>query len=137
MDAAFILVADDDEPIRSMVGNILKQSGYQVLEACDGTHALRLAFQHAGPIHLLLTDVQMPGLNGRELSERLRKTRRDIKVLFMTGYPDAMLEADVALLRKPFTVRDLLGRVREVLATLPKKAVQQRQEDSGLGRSVA
>lgn len=79
----------------------------------------------------------MPGLNGRELSERLRKTRRDIKVLFMTGYPDAMLEADVALLRKPFTVRDLLGRVREVLATLPKKAVQQRHEDSGLGRSVA
>jgi len=99
----------------------LERYGYTVLEAPDGDTALQLAAKHHGPIHLLLTDVVMPGVSGRQLADQLVRLRPGIKVLYASGYTDdaiihhGILEPGIAYLQKPFT-RDALARtVREVL----------------------
>lgn len=96
--------------------------GYTVLEARDGEEALRLSAQHEGPIHLLVTDVVMPGgMSGRLLAERLTATRPEMRVLYMSGYTDAaiirhgLLEPGRAFLQKPFTPDTLALKVREAL----------------------
>ena len=112
---------EDDELVRTLARTALRQGGYTVLEARDGPAALRLAAGHAGPIHLLATDVVMPKMGGRELADRLRRERADLKVLYLSGYDkDALAgqgvrEADIAFLAKPFTPSGLAGKVREVL----------------------
>jgi DNA-binding NtrC family response regulator len=99
----------------------LKCNGYQVLTAVDGSEAQRVAAQGAGPIHLLLTDVVMPGINGRVLAERLAPFHPGMKVLYMSGYTDSfiaghgVLEEGIHLLHKPFTEEALLRKVRELL----------------------
>ena len=92
-----------------------------MLEASNGAAALELAGSHAGPIHLLLTDVIMPGLSGRQVADRLAALRPDTRVLYASGYTDdavvrhGVLESGIAYLQKPFTTESLARKVREVL----------------------
>jgi two-component system cell cycle sensor histidine kinase/response regulator CckA len=96
-------------------------SGYTVIEAENGHMALELAAMHAGQIHLLMTDVVMPGISGRELAERTSQIRPGIKILYMSGYTDqavvhhGILETDAILLQKPFTAATLASKLREIL----------------------
>ena len=116
-----ILLVEDAEPLRKLAHMFLKDNGYQVLTAADGEEALQVARQHAAPIQLLLTDVVMPGINGRVLAERLAPWQLGMKVLYMFGYTDSfiaghgVLEAGTHLLHKPFTEEALMRKVREVL----------------------
>ena len=92
-----------------------------MIEAIDADEALRLVEEHAEPIHLLVTDVVMPGMSGRELAERLTELRPELKVLYVSGYTDdavvrhGLLEAEIAFLQKPFTPDALARKVRELL----------------------
>ena len=116
-----ILLVEDAEPLRMLAQLFLKENGYRVLMAADGAEAQQVAAQIAGPIHLLLTDVVMPGINGRVLAERLAPSHPAMKVLFMSGYTDSfiagpgVLEPGTHLLRKPFTEDALVRKVRELL----------------------
>ncbi len=116
-----ILMVEDDAAVRSLARLALQMYGYQVLEASDGREALALSQRHKGSIHLLVTDVVMPGINGRELAEQLTRKFRDLQVLFLSGYTSdtivhhGVLEADMAFLQKPFTPMLLSRKVREVL----------------------
>jgi CheY-like chemotaxis protein len=116
-----ILLVEDAEPLRKLAEIFLKESGYSILSAADGQQALQTARQHPGPIHLLLTDVVMPGMNGRVLGERLAPSQPGMKVLYMSGYADSfiaghgVLESGTHLLHKPFTQETLTRKVRELL----------------------
>ena len=118
-----ILLVEDAEPLRKLADMFLRNSGYHVLTAGDGAQALQVAGQHAGAIHLLLTDVVMPGINGRVLAERLAPSQKGMRVLYMSGYTDSfiaghgVLEAGTHLLHKPFTEEALTRKVRELLDT--------------------
>jgi CheY-like chemotaxis protein len=116
-----VLLVEDAAAVRAVARQALARQGYTVLEAADGTEALQIAASHPGPIHLLLTDVVMPGLSGRQLSDQLTLLRPDTRVLYTSGYTDdavvrhGVLEAGIAYLQKPFTVDGLARKVREVL----------------------
>jgi two-component system, cell cycle sensor histidine kinase and response regulator CckA len=116
-----ILVVDDEAQIRTLARDILLGAGYQVLEAEDGDQALRIADDHQGAIHVLLTDIMMPGINGKELADRFLVVRPDTKPIFMSGRAaEVISDAGVlipvdAFLAKPFTVERLLNKVRERL----------------------
>ena len=116
-----VLVVEDEEVIRKLVRKVLTANGYTVLVAANGRDAEQVAGQHDGAIHLLVTDVVMPGMNGREVAQRLAGTRAGIKVLYLSGYTDdaivhhGVLEPGVAFLQKPFTPAVLGRKVREVL----------------------
>jgi PAS domain S-box-containing protein len=120
-----ILVVEDEANLRYLARQFLEKQGYRVIEAADGAVALQIAVAHEGIIHLLLTDVIMPGMNGRELAQRISEIRPNTKVLYMSGYTENVigrngtLDAGIRLLQKPFTLRDLNARVREVLASNP------------------
>ena len=109
-----ILLAEDDEQVRPLMASMLRRAGYQVLVAAHGAEALLLAERHQGPIHLLLTDVKMPGMNGPRLAERMRELRPQTPVLFMSGYVDstAVLPEGAEVLSKPFSNEELLARVQ-------------------------
>ncbi|HXJ18264.1 MAG TPA: PAS domain S-box protein [Candidatus Polarisedimenticolia bacterium] len=117
-----VLLVEDETGVRELARQYLEMSGYTVLEAEDGHTGLELAGMHAGPIHLLLTDVVMPGLSGRELADRVTAIRPGIKVVYMSGYTDqaaihhGILEGDAILLQKPFTLAALAAKLREILA---------------------
>ncbi|HEY7534257.1 MAG TPA: ATP-binding protein, partial [Nitrospiraceae bacterium] len=123
--AETILVAEDEPGVRALVSHTLRQHGYTVLEAAHGIEALAISERHSKSIHLLLTDVVMPQINGRELAERLVAKLPELRVLFMSGYTDdAVLRrgpcaADTNFLHKPFTAGTLATRVRQVLNTHP------------------
>jgi PAS domain S-box-containing protein len=116
-----ILLVEDEEELREVARETLEVFGYVVLEAGNGADALRMAERHPGPIHLLLTDVVMPAMNGAELVRRLMPTRPEMAVLFVSGYTDdaivhhGVLEPGTAFLEKPFSPDQLVRRVREVL----------------------
>lgn len=116
-----IMVVEDEQSVRALAGTVLRALGYSVLEAASGPEAIQIAAAHAGPIPLLLTDVVMPQMSGRELAELMIAVRPDIKVLFASGYTDdaivhhGVLEAGIAFLQKPFTPSSLARKVREVL----------------------
>jgi PAS domain S-box-containing protein len=116
-----VLLVEDEPGVRLIALLVLESQGYYVLDAAGPEEALRLAADHQGRIDLLLTDVVMPGMNGRELAEEIVRQRADVKVLFMSGYTDdavfshGLLYRDVAFLQKPFTPTSLAQRVREVL----------------------
>ena len=120
-----VLLVEDEEMIRNLVQKVLKANGYTVLVAASGRDAERVAEQHDGPIHLLVTDVVMPGMNGREVAQRLAALRAGIQVLYLSGYTDdaivhhGVLEPGVAFLQKPFTPAVLGRKVREVLDAAP------------------
>src|SRR5436309_13230732 len=116
-----VLVVEDAASVRMVTRQVLERYGYLVLEAPNGDTALHLEAKHPGRIHLLLTDVVMPGLSGRQLAEQLAQLRPDMKVLYASGYAaDAIvhhgiLESGIAYLQKPFTPETLARRVRQVL----------------------
>jgi len=110
-----ILVADDDDAIRTLTGGALRSHGYNVLQAADGVEALEVAAQHPGPIHLLLTDVSMPRLDGWGLHRRMSSDRPDTTTLFMSGSLDPGQHRQAAFLPKPFTVSALIHKVTEAL----------------------
>ena len=120
-----ILLVEDEANLRYLARQYLEKQGYKVIEAADGAVAMQIAVAHDKVIHLLLTDVIMPGMNGRELAQRICEIRPNVKVLYMSGYTenvighDGMLDAGVSLLQKPFTLRDLKSKVREVLDATP------------------
>lgn len=116
-----VLIVEDDLAVRQVIRWALVRNGYSLLEAKDGAEALNLIANHPGPIQLLLTDVIMPGMNGKELALQIAQIRPDIKVLFMSGYTDetivqhGVLEPNVAFLQKPFSPINLARKVRAVL----------------------
>jgi len=116
-----ILLAEDEDQVRAVIRAILTRAGYVVLEASNGDDALQLAKNAGVPIHLLLTDVVMPGMGGRVLAERMSKLLPNLKVLYMSGYTDdaivhhGVLEAGIDFYQKPVTPQALLQRVRDVL----------------------
>jgi PAS domain S-box-containing protein len=118
-----IMLAEDDGAVRRLARDVLTNQGYTVLDARDGEEALQLARQYSGPIHLLIADVVMPGLSGRELSARVSVDRPDIRVLYTSGYTEnLMMRAGfvegLPLLPKPFLPADLLRRVGEILGAV-------------------
>ncbi|MBU1902579.1 MAG: response regulator, partial [Proteobacteria bacterium] len=118
-----ILLAEDDDSARKLIRSVLQDYGYSILEAQDGKEALQLFEQHEGPIHLLLTDVVMPGMNGRELAERLQPLQPKMKVLYMSGYTDnaivrnGVLEPGMPFIQKPFAPEVLVSKCRKILDT--------------------
>ena len=116
-----VLVAEDDAQIRDFVTRVLSARGYRVLSASDGFEALRLCGESADPIDLLVTDVVMPRMGGRELASRIRTAKPGVRVLFVSGYTEdafsghGILEAGLEFLQKPFTTDALLRKVRKVL----------------------
>jgi CheY-like chemotaxis protein len=116
-----VLLAEDEAMVRGLIREALRRKGYTVLEAANGADALQMCEQQAGPIHLLLTDVVMPGMGGRALAERAARLRPGLKLLYMSGYTDdavvrhGVLQAEAAFVQKPFRLDDLLRKVREVL----------------------
>jgi PAS domain S-box-containing protein len=116
-----VLLVEDEPAVRALSRMVLEMYGYTVLEAANGGEALRVGGAHAGPIHLLVTDVVMPGMGGREVAERLRPRLPDMRVLYVSGYTDdavvrhGVLAAETAFLQKPFTPVTLAAKVREVL----------------------
>jgi PAS domain S-box-containing protein len=120
-----VLLVEDEAEVRGLARDVLERHGYTILEAADGNEALRIGRDHPGPIHLLLTDVVMPRMGGRELADRLTTVRRETKVLYVSGYTDdAVLRQGAAgtgtpFLEKPFTADSLAAKVREVLDAAP------------------
>jgi CheY-like chemotaxis protein len=120
-----ILVVEDEEDVRELIQTVLREKGYEVIVSEDPQHAERAAAQFGGEIHLLLTDMVMPGISGRELATRISARRQDIRVLYMSGYTDnvitagGMLEKGLAFLQKPFSPATLVQKVREVLSRTP------------------
>jgi CheY-like chemotaxis protein len=116
-----VLLVEDEKGVRDLAHEYLETVGYQVLDAENSYIALEMAAMHSGPIHLLLTDVVMPGMGGRELSVRIAGIRPEIKILYMSGYADHavvhqdILAANAVLLQKPFTLATLAVKLREVL----------------------
>src|SRR5213083_453669 len=116
-----VLLAEDEPAVRAIARQALERQGYTVLAAPSGADALALAAQHGATIHLLLTDVVMPGMSGRDLADRLTAQRPGIRVLYISGYTDnaivrhGMLEPGLAYLQKPFRPDALVRKVREVL----------------------
>jgi two-component system cell cycle sensor histidine kinase/response regulator CckA len=118
-----VLLVEDEIPLRQLAAQVLLNIGLAVLEAEDGIRALQVAGRFPGVIDLVMTDVDMPAMNGRTLVHRLRETRPEIKVLYTSGqgaHPlpeDASSSRGVAFLPKPFTMDGLTGAVRELLDT--------------------
>jgi PAS domain S-box-containing protein len=116
-----VLLVEDDPQVRSLAGQILRENGYRVLEASDGREACGMTDTHPEPIKLLVTDVVMPRMSGRELAERLTASLPGLRVLYMSGYTDSaiahhgVLDAEKVLLQKPFTEDALVRKVRDVL----------------------
>ncbi len=141
-----ILLVEDALRVRAVVREILEMNGYNVLEARHGVEALEISERHQGPIHLMVTDVVMPQMSGRELAQRLQPLRPDMKVLYMSGYTDdaivrhGVLGAGMAFLSKPFTPDALALKIHEVLGTSPRTldpvtAPLTGQADNGNGAS--
>ena len=116
-----MLLAEDEETIRSLVGEVLTRSGYKVFAAPNGEEAIRLLEQHLGEIDLLLTDVVMPGMSGPDLARAAARLSPNLRVLFTSGYPsepdEAFEDPDVAFIGKPFSPTELVSKVRDVLDT--------------------
>jgi CheY-like chemotaxis protein len=116
-----ILVVEDNDMVLGLAQTILQHYGYSVLTAQDGEEAIKVSKEHDGPIDLMLTDVVMPKMSGKEVAERLNALRPDMKVLYMSGYTGnaivhhGVLDREMRFIQKPFTTESLARKVREVL----------------------
>jgi two-component system cell cycle sensor histidine kinase/response regulator CckA len=117
-----IMVVDDDAGVRQVAARVLERAGYRVLQAGEGDEALRVARTHPGPLHLVLTDVVMPGMNGRELGQRMSQERPETRLLYMSAYTEdevilrGLRVADVGFLAKPFSLDGLESAVKSALS---------------------
>jgi two-component system cell cycle sensor histidine kinase/response regulator CckA len=116
-----VLVVEDEPALRAIVQEILEMSGYRVIEAAGGSEALAASSAHNGEIDLMITDVVMPGMSGRELAEEMSRRRPKMKVLYTSGHTDdamihhGVLEKGIPFLQKPFNLESLIDKVRDVL----------------------
>src|SRR3954469_492507 len=123
-----ILVVDDEPEIRKLVGAMVSQSGYTILTADSGEHALTLYKNNKGPIDLLITDVVAPGMSGPMLADKLTELQPDLKVLYISGYDNThvvqkyVVEKGHALLTKPFTVKELEAKMHDLLYPVVRTA---------------
>ncbi len=127
-----VLLVEDEDGVRSLFSNALTRAGYRVIEASNGEQALAVAASHPGPIDLLLSDVVMPKMSGRELLARVAEARPTMKVLFMSGYTDDMIihhgiDRDFAFIQKPVTAEQLMHKVRAVLELTAAQLAEGRQ----------
>jgi PAS domain S-box-containing protein len=135
-----ILLVEDEPNLRRLAHQYLEKQGYRILEAEDGAAALQIASGHQSKIDLLLTDVVMPGMNGRELANKITAQRPEIRVLYMSGYTenaighDGLLDAGINLLQKPFSLPTLKERVRELLDSepIPQEVAMLQATQSGI-----
>jgi PAS domain S-box-containing protein len=138
-----LLLAEDEAGVRSLARQVLEGCGYRVLEAADGDEALRVAAGYRQPIALLVTDVVMPRLGGRETAEHLRASHPETRVLFLSGYTDdavvrhGVLEAEVQFLQKPFTPAALAQKVRKVLDAGEKRKDSEPSNGCAAGGTAA
>jgi CheY-like chemotaxis protein len=130
-----ILVVEDEESVRRIAARTLSSQGYRVLEAPRGEDAFRIAASHPEPIHLLITDVVLPGMSGREVADRLKALRPEVRTLFVSGYAgdgvvrQRLLDRSVAFLQKPYTRASLGRKVRQVFDTPPPATPRQTRGD--------
>jgi two-component system cell cycle sensor histidine kinase/response regulator CckA len=110
-----ILLVEDEDPVRRVVETMLKRYGYHVIASASSADAIARADQHPGLIHLLITDIMMPGMSGRKMAECLTARRPGMKVLYVSGYGDAKAESDTHFLQKPFSTEELATKIRELL----------------------
>jgi two-component system cell cycle sensor histidine kinase/response regulator CckA len=116
-----ILLVEDDDQVRAIVRSVLRRAGYTVLDARNGSDAMLLCEQQKGPIHLLLTDIVMPLMSGKQLAERMVGMRPETRILYMSGYADntiiehGVVEPSAAFLSKPIVPESLLRKLRQVL----------------------
>jgi CheY-like chemotaxis protein len=116
-----ILVVEDQEALRQLTTRMLRSAGYRVIPAGDGEEALLLLERHDGPVHLVLTDVVLPGINGRDLATRIAQVRPEAEILYTSGYTDdavlrhGVLDKAVHFIAKPYTVAELRRKIRELL----------------------
>jgi DNA-binding response OmpR family regulator len=115
-----VLVVDDEEAVRRLAVRMLTWSGYQAIEARHGREALAAIEEHNGPVHLVLTDIKMPGMNGRELGRLIEERWPNLAILYMSGFASevfqgGLLEPGAPFLAKPFTQEALAARVRSLL----------------------
>jgi PAS domain S-box-containing protein len=116
-----VLIVEDDDALRNITKKMLQKYGYKILEAKNGEKALNIGETHEGPIHLLLTDMVMPGMSGSELSEKMQSIRPETRVIYMSGYTDnaivrhGILRRDINFIEKPFSPESLGKKVRQVL----------------------
>jgi len=133
-----VLLAEDEPAVRAVAREALEDHGYRVIEAANGVEALSVARGHIGPLHLLITDMVMPQMGGRELAQRLLAVRPTMRVLFMSGYTDdahvrqGVSEATSAFLHKPFAIVAFARKVREILDAEPAR----EQDGDGLARAA-
>lgn len=119
-----IMLAEDEQDVRTFLEMALTRAGHRVISATSGEHALALAARHDGPIDLLITDVVMPGLSGPDMADRVRQSHPSMRALFLSGYsshaalPERVIADPVTFLQKPFTVDVLLAKVRERLSSV-------------------
>jgi CheY-like chemotaxis protein len=120
-----VLLVEDEASLRDLIGELLAENGYKVIATGDPMTALETAERHQGMIDLLLTDVVMPGMNGRDLARQVKERWPDIRVLYMSGYTEeaiadrGVLEAGALLISKPFTQDSLTRKLREALGPRP------------------
>ncbi|HMD85380.1 MAG TPA: response regulator, partial [Terriglobia bacterium] len=129
-----VLVVEDEAAVRVLVRRVLESNGYRVLEARHGAEALVICDEHKDPIHLLVTDVIMPEMSGKQLAERVSAQRPEVKILYISGYTDnaivhhGLLEAGTNFLQKPFTPSAVVRMVRTVLDGDPRVGSAPSQE---------
>jgi signal transduction histidine kinase/ActR/RegA family two-component response regulator len=129
-----VLLVEDEEVVRGLARRILEQAGYSVVEASKADEAIRFCEEHGNEVDLLLTDVVMPEMSGKELADRLKTQRPDLKMLFMSGYTDeaivhhGVLDSSVEFIQKPFTPAGLIEKVRDVLDLREKDTNSRRPE---------
>jgi PAS domain S-box-containing protein len=132
-----VLVVEDEDAVRHVVREALRQFGYTVLDTGDAEAGLRLAETHPGPIHLLVTDMVMPKMSGRMLAQQVQARRSDTRVLYMSGYTDSsivqqgVLERGLAFLQKPFTLKALAAKVRQTIDATEGDAAPQPKRSAG------
>jgi two-component system cell cycle sensor histidine kinase/response regulator CckA len=120
-----ILLVEDEAPVRSFAARALTMRGYSVLEAPGGEEALEIVRKHEGTIHLVVTDVMMPGMDGPTMVRAVRRLRPEVQVIFMSGYAEEVFRkndenaADLHFLPKPFGIKQLAAKVKDVLSTAP------------------
>ena len=133
-----VLIADDDPLVCRLARNILVQDGYIILTACDGRHALEVAGAYPSPLHLLLSDVNMPRLSGPELCKQIKRERPEVVCVLMSGdFSGPWVDGELPFISKPFTpdalrykVRELLQRAEQQSPEAPKRPPNQDQKDA-------